>query len=63
MFHVGPSQVSETVCEDQEQINLLDSTPTPTSLEVRGAYTLLYWLPKDSFMAREGTKEWQVICF
>lgn len=63
MFHVGPSQVSETVCEEQEQINLLDSTPTPTSLEVRGAYTLLYWLQKDSFMAREGTKEWQFICF
>uniref|UniRef100_H3D999 Protrudin n=1 Tax=Tetraodon nigroviridis TaxID=99883 RepID=H3D999_TETNG len=33
MFHMGPSQASETVCEEQEQSNLLDSTPTPTSLE------------------------------
>lgn len=36
MFHMGPSQASETVREEQEQSNLLDSTPTPTSLEVRG---------------------------
>lgn len=33
IFHVGPSQSSETVCEEQEPSNLLDSTPTPTSLE------------------------------
>lgn len=39
IFHVGPPQSSETVCEEQEQSNLLDSTPTPTSLEVRE-----YWL-------------------
>lgn len=41
MFYVGRSQASETVCEEQEQSNLLDSTPTPTSLEVRGGYNTL----------------------
>lgn len=61
MFYVGPSQASETVCEEQEQSNLLDSTPTPTSLEVRGGYNLLYFLQKNSFLAWEGTKELQFI--
>lgn len=34
-FHVGQTQPSEGGCEEQEQGNLLDRTPTPTSLEVR----------------------------
>lgn len=42
VFHVGPSQASETVFEEQEQSNLMDSTPTPTSLEVRGGYNILH---------------------
>ncbi|XP_036965091.1 protrudin isoform X2 [Acanthopagrus latus] len=33
LFHVGQTQASEGVCEEQEQGNLLDRTPTPTSLE------------------------------
>ena len=35
-FHVGQSKASEGLSEEQEQGNLLDRTPTPTSLEVRG---------------------------
>ncbi|XP_029996669.1 protrudin isoform X3 [Sphaeramia orbicularis] len=33
LFHMGPVQASEGLCEEQEQGNVLDSTPTPTSLE------------------------------
>lgn len=33
LLHMGPVQASEGVCEEQEQGNVLDSTPTPTSLE------------------------------
>ncbi|XP_041838893.1 protrudin isoform X2 [Melanotaenia boesemani] len=33
LFHMGRSQSSEGMCEEQEQSNLLDRTPTPTSLE------------------------------
>lgn len=58
VFHVGPSQASETVCEEQEQSNLLDSTPTPTSLEVRGGYIILI---AEAFI--QGSKEWPFICF
>lgn len=32
-FHFGQTQASEGLCEEQEQRNLLDRTPTPTSLE------------------------------
>ncbi|CAB1428228.1 unnamed protein product [Pleuronectes platessa] len=32
-FHVGQSKASEGLSEEQEQGNLLDRTPTPTSLE------------------------------
>ncbi|XP_013883305.1 protrudin isoform X2 [Austrofundulus limnaeus] len=33
MFHFGQTQSSEGGCKEQEQGNLLDRTPTPTSLE------------------------------
>ncbi|XP_017291854.1 protrudin isoform X2 [Kryptolebias marmoratus] len=33
LFHMGQTQPSEGGCEDQEQGNMLDRTPTPTSLE------------------------------
>uniref|UniRef100_A0A3Q0SMB3 Protrudin n=1 Tax=Amphilophus citrinellus TaxID=61819 RepID=A0A3Q0SMB3_AMPCI len=33
LFHMGKTQTSEGVCEEQEQGNLLERTPTPTSLE------------------------------
>ncbi|XP_070827553.1 protrudin isoform X2 [Chaetodon trifascialis] len=33
LFHMGPAQASEGVSEEQDQGNLLDRTPTPTSLE------------------------------
>lgn len=33
LFHMGQTQTTEGVCEEQEQGNLLDRTPTPTSLE------------------------------
>lgn len=61
MFHGGPPQASETVCEEQEQGNLLDSTPTPTSLEVRGGCVTL--AVEAVILAPEGTKERRVICF
>lgn len=35
VFHMGKTQTSEGVCEEQEQGNLLERTPTPTSVEVR----------------------------
>lgn len=35
VFYVGPSEASEAAFEEQEAGNLVDSTPTPTSLEVR----------------------------
>uniref|UniRef100_A0A672JBA4 Protrudin n=1 Tax=Salarias fasciatus TaxID=181472 RepID=A0A672JBA4_SALFA len=33
LFHIGPVQASEGVCEEQELGGVLDRTPTPTSLE------------------------------
>ncbi|XP_028312383.1 protrudin isoform X2 [Gouania willdenowi] len=33
LFHTGQTQNSEVVCEGQEQGNMLDRTPTPTSQE------------------------------
>lgn len=33
LFHVGQVQASEVTCEEHEQGNILDRTPTPTSLE------------------------------
>ncbi|KAG8015194.1 Protrudin [Nibea albiflora] len=33
LFHLGQTQTSEGTCEEQQQGNLLDRTPTPTSLE------------------------------
>ncbi|XP_026215913.1 protrudin isoform X1 [Anabas testudineus] len=32
-FHIGQTKASERLCEEQEQGNLQDQTPTPTSLE------------------------------
>lgn len=37
---MGQAQSSEATCEEQEQGNILDRTPTPTSLEVRGWSTV-----------------------
>lgn len=64
MFHAGPSQASETVCEEQEQSNLLDSTPTPTSLEVREYWLKLIvgsikWLRLTSIIVLVGPFSWQ----
>ncbi|XP_054459912.1 protrudin isoform X1 [Anoplopoma fimbria] len=36
LLHMGQTQASEGKCEEQEHGHLLDRTPTPTSLEVRG---------------------------
>lgn len=36
LFHMGQTQASDGDCEEQEQGSLLDRTPTPTSVEVRG---------------------------
>nr|XP_020451909.1 protrudin isoform X2 [Monopterus albus]XP_020451910.1 protrudin isoform X2 [Monopterus albus]XP_020451911.1 protrudin isoform X2 [Monopterus albus] len=33
LFHMGQTKASEGLCEEQEQGNLLDRTPTPNSLE------------------------------
>nr|XP_057925483.1 protrudin isoform X2 [Doryrhamphus excisus] len=33
LFHLGQDRTSEAVCEEQEQSNIVDRTPTPTSLE------------------------------
>ncbi|XP_023131070.2 protrudin isoform X3 [Amphiprion ocellaris] len=33
LFHLGPTPASEGMCEEQEHSNLLDQTPTPTSVE------------------------------
>lgn len=36
---MSKTQISEGACEEQEQGNLLERTPTPTSLEVRDRST------------------------
>lgn len=36
---MSKTQTSEGACEEQEQGNLLERTPTPTSLEVRDRST------------------------
>lgn len=41
LFHTSPAQTSEGLCEEQELSNLMDSTPTPTSLEVREGNLLM----------------------
>lgn len=36
LFHIGQANASEGACEELEQGNMSDRTPTPTSVEVRG---------------------------
>uniref|UniRef100_A0A672JBV8 Protrudin n=1 Tax=Salarias fasciatus TaxID=181472 RepID=A0A672JBV8_SALFA len=47
LFHIGPVQASEGVCEEQELGGVLDRTPTPTSLEVRGSIAVEKWAPAE----------------